>query len=696
MRSLRSYITWLAWVGVVPLGLLAVAIGHQYVSALNRELSRDATAQAKNLASSLDYNLGHRIAALRLLAESTASTDASRLSELYEEAQVFQRSLGDHVLTTDATGRMLFHTAVPFGQALPPMAKPVGRSAVLTALQTGAPAVGDQFRGYLVRETMVAIAVPSLVASPRGLVAVSVIPTASFQQRLDRLAVKEGWSMSLLDSQGVVMARVGAAVPAASRRFTSVMTEAPWSVVLEVPEPVYQTPMLRASAAIGAAILVLMATGVVLGAVAARRISAEVQSLVTGQPGETRPGSAILEVEAARRRLAEMSLREQEALARERQGEREAHERLERSAIALQVSEAQLRGIVGSVDDAIVTVDASQRVIVANAAAAGMFQRPIEQLVGAHLGHLLPQRHRGRHEADVAAFGEAYVAPRRMGRASHVTGLRADGTEFPIEASISHVHVDGQRLYTAVLRDVTEQRQADEAARRVRAELEASHAELQRLIAAQDKIQEGERGRIARELHDDLQQTLAAIRMDAGDIAAELEAHPSGVPAMLERIDQLAAAALLSTRRIVSDLRPQMLEELGLAAALEALATQFAQRTAIDCRFGVHPEELRQWHWPDAVATCLYRVVQECLNNVAKHAGAQRVVIRLGWATAGVVRVSVEDDGRGLDEADRQKPDSYGLLGMGERVRAVGGVVRIASRPGSGTTVIAEVPLPVA
>jgi len=161
-----------------------------------------------------------------------------------------------------------------------------------------------------------------------------------------------------------------------------------------------------------------------------------------------------------------------------------------------------------------------------------------------------------------------------MGPGARVTGLHADGHEFPLEAAISQARADGQHLFTAILRDVTEQQ-------RIADELKVSHRDLERLIAAQTSVQEEERRRIALALHDELQQVLAAIKLEIGAILPDMAAEPSRLPALALRLDELASAAITSCRRIVSDLMPQLLEELGLLAALELLAAEHAQRRSI-------------------------------------------------------------------------------------------------------------------
>lgn len=235
-------------------------------------------------------------------------------------------------------------------------------------------------------------------------------------------------------------------------------------------------------------------------------------------------------------------------------------------------------------------------------------------------------------------------------------------------------------------RDITTQMRAQ-------AELESAHADLQRLIAAKDKVQEEERKRIARDLHDDLQQTLSAIRIDVGVIDQTLAAGPEAVAPILAKVDELASAAIQSARRIVNDLQPQVLEDLGLVPALETLAGQFTRRTGIQCELEALDATGDGSMESTPIATPLYRVAQEALNNVLKHAQATSVHLRLATAAGGNFVMRISDNGRGMSVADRRKAQSFGLLGMQERVRSLGGTLRIESQLGAGTAIEVVVPL---
>ncbi len=237
----------------------------------------------------------------------------------------------------------------------------------------------------------------------------------------------------------------------------------------------------------------------------------------------------------------------------------------------------------------------------------------------------------------------------------------------------------------------------DTELRRVGAELDASQAQLRRLLAALGEAQEKERLRIARELHDELQQSLAAIAIEVGAARRELPIGGRGALA-LDRIEQSARASIAATRRTIHDLRLAVLDDLGLVAALAWQAREFAALTGIECRFEraslTAADEARL---TPALAANLYRIAQEALNNVRRHSGAVHVAVWLGSEAQARVRLRIADDGRGIASADAaipRQPERFGLLGMRERVRAAGGSLDITTTPGGGATIDVIVPLP--
>jgi PAS domain S-box-containing protein len=351
------------------------------------------------------------------------------------------------------------------------------------------------------------------------------------------------------------------------------------------------------------------------------------------------------------------------------------------NAAALGRSESRLRGILESAMDAIITVDDNHHIVLFNKAAEAVFQCPRDEAVGAPLDRFIPERFRAGHRSLVRQFGNSGPAPRRMGQARVVRGLRRNGEEFPIEASISHVEEHGHRFFTVILRDVTERVRAEEALRR-------SKDEIQDLARAANSAREQEKSRIARELHDELGQALTALKIDVGWLHEHAQVPDPEVARKLAAMQDLLDDTVAATRRISSDLRPLMLDDLGLTAACEWLVQNFTTRTGIPCELALGTGVL---DLPDPYATAVFRALQESLTNVAKHAQADRVEVTLERGADEIV-LTVQDDGRGFDPAAPRDPASYGLLGLRERAHLAAGEIAIDSAPGRGTRIELRIP----
>lgn len=197
-------------------------------------------------------------------------------------------------------------------------------------------------------------------------------------------------------------------------------------------------------------------------------------------------------------------------------------------------------------------------------------------------------------------------------------------------------------------------------------------------------VQEGERLALARELHDELAQHCAAIRIEATCIQRSRSLDEAGVAA--RRVASSAELLQVGVRRLLHRLRPVELDELGLVAALDALCTDWSSRTGTACAFH-HEGELRGLG--EAVDTAVFRVAQEALTNVIRHAGARHVHVELASTPAGLT-LYIDDDGRGFTQTKKSR--GFGLLGAAERAAALGGVFWTSSTPGQGTQVRLHLP----
>ena len=254
------------------------------------------------------------------------------------------------------------------------------------------------------------------------------------------------------------------------------------------------------------------------------------------------------------------------------------------------------------------------------------------------------------------------------------------GAPLSVQLSLNPLRLDSTRAVCLIASDLSETKRAEQ-------ELRASSEQLRNLAAHLLSVREEERSRISREVHDELGQSLTAVKMDLAWLAGRL---PGKNGQMLKRIRstrQLADSIIQSIRRISTELRPAVLD-LGLAAAVEWQVQEFQARSGVQCKVRLLIREVVTSN----ASTAMFRIFQETLTNVARHAKATRVEVVL-QKQRDRLALLVHDNGLGFDHADPSLSKSLGLLGMRERAAILGGRVNISSAPGKGTTVTAWIPL---
>jgi PAS domain S-box-containing protein len=263
------------------------------------------------------------------------------------------------------------------------------------------------------------------------------------------------------------------------------------------------------------------------------------------------------------------------------------------------------------------------------------------------------------------------------------TALRLDGTQFPCRIALTMLVLSDGPATLAFFFDLTAQKQSEKA-------LEDSQGKLRNLAVYLLHAREEERKKVAREIHDELGQTLTALKMDLQWIERRLAPRPEHVMEKIRDVVGLADQAIQMVHRIASELRPGVLDDLGLAAAIEWLGKDFSRRNGIPCSVDVTtPESLIGGN----SATALFRIVQEALTNVAHHAQASRASIEI-WEADRCLTVRVRDDGKGVTEEQSTSPIAFGLIGIRERAQGLRGEMSILGRPGMGTTLTVTIPLP--
>jgi two-component system, NarL family, sensor histidine kinase UhpB len=488
------------------------------------------------------------------------------------------------------------------------------------------------------------------------------------------------------------------------------------------------------------------------------------------------------------------------------EGEGPSGSSADRMVTAMREGAARLSGIIQSAMDGIITVDERQDIVIFNPAAEAMFGCTAADVLGTPLEQFIPLRFRDRHHSYVGHFGETGMTTRRMGGQSEITGLRANGEEFPLDASISQAVVGGKKLFTVILRDITHRKQAEAALRdsaeryqrlvelvpnaiwvereeritfvnracvqilgaesgeqllgkspldlihpdfhalattrrsrlregleteplvekkvirldgevrdveiteasfydegklavlavlrdvterkRAERELEESREQLRRLSTSLQAVREEEKTRIARELHDELGQSLTGLKMDLVQLVNQLRPDQSDAISHAKSMQSLLDITVASVRRIATELRPLMLDDLGLVPTIEWLVHDFSQRSGIAVELELPAADFDAG--PE-LSTAVFRVLQESLTNVLRHAQASRVAVALKGSDNSI-ELRVQDNGRGISPAAASGTKTLGVLGMRERTAMLDGKFILESEPGVGTSIVMTIP----
>lgn len=348
-----------------------------------------------------------------------------------------------------------------------------------------------------------------------------------------------------------------------------------------------------------------------------------------------------------------------------------------RAEDALRKSEDMLRGIFEHAPDTIVVIDPQGRIERVNAQVERMFGHKSEELLGRQVEELLPRLFK-RRLTERPADDVAEPQLRQMGAGLELHGRRKDGGEFPVEVMLSPIAAAAGGLIIAIIRDITRRKRSDAA-------LRESADRLKILSRRLIEVQEAERRRLALELHDEVGQILTGLKLSL-EMSARLPADEA--QASIAQAQTLVNELMARARKMSLDLRPATLDHLGLLSALLGHIKQYSEQTHVRVQF--KHSGLEGQRFPAEIETASYRIVQEALTNVARHAEAAEAAV-LVWADEQSLTLQIEDRGKGFDtEAALADDNTSGLAGMRERAALLGGHFTVESRPGAGTRLTAE------
>jgi PAS domain S-box-containing protein len=286
----------------------------------------------------------------------------------------------------------------------------------------------------------------------------------------------------------------------------------------------------------------------------------------------------------------------------------------------LRVSKELLVGILDNSAEAIISTDEAQQITMFNKGAEQIFGYSAVEVLGKPIDTLLPERLREVHRRHIRSFAAAPEKSKRISKGVQVFGRRKDGSEFPVEASISKLNLSGRIIFTVILWDITERKKAEEELKRSREELRALAVRLQH-------AREEESARVARTIHDELSGALTALNMELSlmpgrvtqDLHQLLEQNASSMSEQIQRI-------LERVRTIATEIRPAVLDQFGLIAAIEWESQEFQRRSEIRSEVLVPDEEILL---DPERSTAVFRIFQEALTNIALHAYATKVAVNV-------------------------------------------------------------------
>ena len=332
------------------------------------------------------------------------------------------------------------------------------------------------------------------------------------------------------------------------------------------------------------------------------------------------------------------------------------------------------RVLIESMNEGALTLTAKGVILYANQCFARMVKRPLEQVLGSSFHRLISA-------ADQAALRPLLKRTAKSGSKIQAFLHAGDGSQMSAHLSIRPLARNGFKSATfgIVVTDMTEARRNEEMLRAL------THRVVQ--------VQEAERGRVALELHDNITQLLCAVLARWAALANKLPAREKASRGEVMKLSEMLGQTVEEVQRIARNLRPSVLDELGLVPALRATCTEFADRTGVSLKLACKPLAARL---PAEGELALYRILQKALENVEKHAHARHVTVRLRQRA--FVQLTINDDGIGFDPdhhaARRKGKGGLGLLSMRERATYVGGALKIKSVRGAGTEIEVLIPLP--
>jgi len=671
-RSLRIRLVALVAAALVPALLFDGWLTMQSARTERTQLERNADNKVKEVIVDIDHEIASAKAMLIALASSEA-LQSQDFERFHRQSTEVARQLGVQIVLRDVpSGRQIVNTIINWGEPLPNTTPLESATAMREALESGKPSISNVFYGSLGRRSIITVGIPVARGGANAYYLLVAMPLETFGQALSNAALPGQWTITLIDRNNTIIARSERHTDYAGTKVNFKFNDAGTAEGVNFGssrDGEDKRWTWRRSTTTGWVVSV----GVPLALLEAPQNSALVNYAMVS--------SALLALSLALTYFLSSYLPHSiGALGIDRTPTRE-----------------EFRILFESAPNGVLVVDEQRRIVLTNERIDQKFGYGRGALTGQPVDILFPERFRD-------AAGPGAPLARLKPAAGSDRGLFArckDGTEFPIELFANPIAPRAGHFEIVTIIDITARMQA--AAR-----LSAAVSERDELRRRLMQAQEDERLRLARELHDETGQTLTAAMLELKGLEIQNnEAGRSRIRTLRARMEEIGK----SLHRIARELRPATLSELGLNTALANYVSEWSQQFGIPADF-LRGGDIDLDTLSDEQRTAIYRVVQEALTNVAKHArGASSVSVVVG-RSGGTVQLTIEDNGCGFDVAVLNSHGAngnggngsgavkgrrgLGVAGMRERLALIGGELEIESSTGVGTTVFARIPADIA
>lgn len=651
--SVRAYIMWIVAVVLIPGLLFGGWLVFESARSQREQAERIADRETREVTATIDREMVNAKSILRSLVDSYY-VQSGDLAAFHQHIKMVAKQTEMRIILADpARNLQLLHSERPFGPPTKRDLPPERMEAERQAVETDEPVLSDLFFGPTANQFFVAMALPMKRENASPYMIAIVIPSQKFAEILATNQISPDWVVTIFDRRNVIVAR-----SENQQEFVGTRVYGAFSPPADMKHGV-ATSRGRDGRVFRWSWRRSDPTGWF--------ISVGIPETVLNAPIHR----AMLTYTGAALALFAVAM----GLSYYFGG------RISQSIGRLGVDRTPTREefdvLFQSHPNGVLVLDSGGLIVLANTRVEEKFGYRHDELIGKPVRMLCPKH---LHSAVLSW-------PSLMGVSNELTGERKDRSEFPIEIAANQVQTRSGHFIIMIVADITQRKLAEQ-------QLAAAVGERDDLRRRLMQAQEAERLRLAHELHDQTGQSLAAVMLDLKSI--ESQASEAG-QARLRGLRLQLEAMGKALHRVAHELRPASIDELGLASALSTYISDWSAQFGIEADF--HCRDRHIDDLPDDVRTTLYRVVQEALTNIAKHApDASSVSIVLDRSDT-TLQLTIEDDGHGFDPngasepGKRKKGAGLGHAGMRERLALIGGELEIESTVGLGTTIYARVPL---